>query len=679
MDSSTWTVSIDAGGTFTDAIARSTAGEVRVAKVASTPDDPSRGLSNSITALAEAGLPIDQVSLLCHGTTVATNAILTDQLARIALVTTRGFRDVMGYRQASRPSVYSLSPERPKDLVERRARIEIDERIDSRGQVLTELTDAEIARVVDEVVALNPEAVAVSLLFSYLNDEHERRIGEALSAALPGVPISLSSEVAREFREYPRTATTVINAALRPIVGRYLVRAEGAVGAAGLTSPFMVMQSNGGSVPAERAEQQSHQLVLSGPAGGVAGLINLAEEHGVGNLISLDMGGTSTDVCLVRNRRAPFAREQHVQDHVLLAPTIDIHTIGAGGGSIAWTDSTGRLRVGPLSAKAVPGPASYGRGGTEPTITDAHVVLGTLGGGELAGGLQLDKDAAKSAMARVGDVLGYDPEETAEAILAIGLAHMVQAVRKVSVERGLDPKEFSLVPFGGAGPLHAGLLLRHLGLKSVIVPKQPGLFSADGLLVAGLRFDESRTVLSTLDSENLEWLAEWFEDAATTGREQLVADGVPESSIIATASADCRYLGQGYELTIPLDGHDPSALASAAEKFHAAHEELYGHSNRGETIELVTVRMAVTGSLGRVVGQKTNTESGNPEIGRKQVRIPGVGNCDVPVIDRSRLAVGSKVDGPAIIQQMDSTTFVLNDQVIVVSDQGDLIITENER
>lgn len=679
MSGDNWTVSIDAGGTFTDAIARSSRGEVAVAKVASTPRDPSEGLSNAILALAGRGLPLGRVNLLCHGTTVATNAILTGELAHVALVTTAGFRDVMGYRQSSRPDVYSLTPERPTELVPRRARVEADERIDSRGAVLTPLAQTEIDRVVAEVAALKPAAVAVSFLFSYLNDEHERRIGDALAKALPGTPISLSSEVAREFREYPRTATTVINAALRPVVGRYLTRAEKAVGRAGLDAPFLVMQSNGGSVPAERAEPQSHQLVLSGPAGGVAGLVHLAEEHGVDNLISLDMGGTSTDVCLVRGRRAPFAREQHVHGHTLLAPTVDIHTIGAGGGSIAWVDATGRLRVGPQSARAVPGPASYGRGGTEPTITDAHVVLGTLGGGELAGGLELDRDAALASMRRVGDPLGMDPEETAEAILAIGLAHMVQAVRKVSIERGLDPKEFALVPFGGAGPLHAGLLLRHLGLRSVIVPRQPGLFSADGLLVAGLRFDDSRTVLTRFDAEALTELVHWYGEAAAAGRRRLTADGVPPEAITVLASVDCRYRGQGYELTVPLPDHGTAGLSRAADLFHEAHAELYGHANRGEDVELVTVRIAVTGALGRVAGARAEPAAGQETlIQRRLVRIPGSGAADVDVYDRAQLPEGRTFSGPAIVQQMDSTTLVLAGQTATVAPQGDLIITEEQ-
>ncbi|BBY28491.1 hydantoinase/oxoprolinase family protein [Mycolicibacterium sediminis] len=681
MEPSSWTVSIDAGGTFTDAVARSADGRVLVAKVASTPDDPSRGLANAVSSLVMRGMPVADVALLCHGTTVATNAVLTGNLASVALVTTRGFRDVMGYRQSSRPSVYSLVPDRPVELVERRARLEVDERLTSTGQVLTPLTDCEIARVVAEVRGLDVQAVAVSLLFSYLDDTHERRLGDALRSALPGVPVTLSSEVAREFREYPRTATTVLNAALRPVIGGYMLRAADALEGVGVEASFLVMQSNGGSVPAARADDAAHRLVLSGPAGGVAGLVATAERHGLDDVISLDMGGTSTDVCLVRNRRIPFTTSQVVSDHVLLAPTVDIHTIGAGGGSVAWTDRTGRLRVGPQSAKAEPGPASYLRGGVEPTITDAHVVLGTLGTDELADALVLDRGAACTAVDRIARELRLSTEEAAEAILAIGLAHMVRAVRKVSVERGLDPRQFTLVPFGGAGPLHAGLLLRHLGLRSVLVPSWPGLFSADGLLVAGLRLDDSQTLLARFDDGSVPRIAEWFETAAHAATDQLRRDGVPGDEITVTASVDCRYLGQGYELNVGLSGWGADELRTIPESFHAAHAERYGHANRDEPVDLVTVRIAAVGSYARVESA-VDSKTGSGDVGRalvthRDVRIPGFEPARVPIYERTRLRADDVVDGPVIIRQMDSTTVVLDGQRVQVLDGGDMLVTED--
>lgn len=676
-------MSIDAGGTFTDAVARCGDGRVLVAKVASTPDDPSRALSTAVASLASKGMPVEDVSLVCHGTTVATNAVLTDNLAPVALLTTRGFRDVMGYRQSSRPDVYSLTPQRPSELVERFARIEVAERITSTGEVLVALEDAEIERVIAQASELDVEAIAVCLLFSYIDDSHERRLGEALRAALPGVPVTLSSEVAREFREYPRTATTVINAALRPVIGGYMQRAAAALSGAGLTAPFLVMQSNGGSVPAARADDGAHRLVLSGPAGGVAGLVASAARHGLDDVISLDMGGTSTDVCLVRARRIPFTTTQTVKDHVLLAPAVDIHTIGAGGGSIAWTDQTGRLRVGPQSAKADPGPASYLRGGVEPTITDAHVVLGTLGTDGLADDLVLDRDAAAAAVDRVGLVIGMDTEDAAEAILAIGLAHMVRAVRKVSVERGLDPRKFTLVPFGGAGPLHAGLLLRHMGLHSVLVPSWPGLFSADGLLVAGLRIDDAQTVLTAFDERSLPVIAGWFAETAESATRQLVEDGAQDGHVTVSASVDCRYVGQGYELNVPLSGWGSEDLAAIPERFHAAHAERYGHANRDEPVEVVTVRIMAVGDYGRPeFGAADAGLTGGVDravVARSRVRIPGFAAAEMAVYERSMLTGGDRVDGPAIIRQMDSTTVLLAGQQAVVGTDGDIVITDGGR
>jgi len=678
-----WTISIDAGGTFTDAIARSSAGEVREAKVASTPQDPSLGLRNAVAALEALGVRLSDVSLVCHGTTVATNATLTGALGRAALVTTRGFRDVLGYRQQNRPDVYSLTPRRPAELVPRELRFEVTERLDSAGRVLQPVDRDELDAIIERLREAQPEAIAVSLLFSYLNDEHERAVGEALRAAFPDTPISLSSEVAREFREYPRTATTAINAALRPLVEAYLARAGGALAASGVGSQLLVMQSNGGSVPAVRAGADAHRLVLSGPAGGVAGLQALAASLDEPNLISLDMGGTSTDVCLLRDATIPFTTVQEVQDHTLLAPTVDIHTIGAGGGSIAWIDQSGSLKVGPVSAKAVPGPASYGRGGVEPTISDAHVVLGTLGAGKLAGGLVIDRDLAVAAVDRIARPLGMTAEEGAEAILAIGLAHMIRAVRKVSVERGLDPREFSLVPFGGAGPLHAGLILHHLTLKNVIIPLRPGLFAADGLLVAGLKLDRSQTLLFEAEARRIPEIARWFDETSAETTEQLVSDGVDPERAEHAASVDCRYRGQGFELNLALPGWGPEQLAWIPELFHAAHHERYGHSNAEEPVEIVTVRLTSTGGIEREAERAVPvTARALPEeavVAEREVLLPGFGATRTPVIERSALPAGAEFTGPAIIQQMDATSVILPGQLVRVTSTLDLIITEPTR
>ncbi|CAA9341329.1 MAG: N-methylhydantoinase A [uncultured Nocardioidaceae bacterium] len=680
MASTRWTVSIDVGGTYTDATAKSSSGATAVAKVPSTPEDPARGLAAAIAELVAQGVDARGITLVAHGTTIATNAMLTGQLARVALVTTEGFRDVLGYRAGSRPDVYSLHPARPDALVDRELRLEVAERISSRGEVLTPLGQDEVDRVVARLQELGPASIAVSLLFSYVDARHEEQLGRALRAAFPRLPVTLSSEVAREFREYPRTVTTVINAALRPVVGAYLSRAGDEV-VRRTGASFVVMQSNGGCVTAERGEAASHRLVLSGPAGGAAGLVRVAAQHGLDKVISLDMGGTSTDVCLVRDGQLPVVASQEFADHKLLAPAVDIHTVGAGGGSIAWVDRTGRLRVGPQSARAVPGPACYGRGGTDATVTDAHAVLGTLGSSALAGGLELDRDAARAAVGRLGEQLGRGVEETAEAVLALAVAHLVRALRRVSVERGLDPRDFTLVPFGGAGPLHAGLLLRQLGLRSVLVPRRAGLFSAEGMLSAGLRIDDSQTVLESVATADAAVLADWFDERSRALREQLERDGVPPADIRTDMAADCRYVGQGFEIPVRIEAWNDSTVDQLTEAFHREHARLYGHANESEPVELVTLRVSARGAFPDAVESRQPRGDGVPAptalLGRSQVRIPGSGGtASVEVWDRTALEVGDLLHGPCIVSQMDSTTVVLEGQEALVHDSGDLVLTD---
>ena len=687
MGSELWTVSIDVGGTYTDAIGRRSDGAMVVAKVPSTPTDPAQGLAAAVVSLVGQGVPIECINLVCHGTTVATNAVLTNSLAKVALVTTEGFRDVLAYRNGSRPQVYSLTPERPHELVPRERRFELRERVSSTGEIVTPLTEEAVNRLVANVVEAEPEAVAVCLLFDFLNDLNERKVGMALRAAMPNVPITLASEIVREFREYPRMSTAVINAALRPLVSKYLKHASDALEGLGISGRLLVMQSNGGCAPVSRAQDEAHRLILSGPAGGVAGLTRLSRAHGVTHAISLDMGGTSTDVCLVRDGFVPLSTTQHIRDHQVLAPAVDIHTIGAGGGSIAWVDNTGRLRVGPDSAKAEPGPVSYSRGGKQPTLTDAHVVLGTLGAAKLAGGMTLDREAAVTALAGLGDKLGVTgmntasvAQEIAHSIIAISVAHMVRALRKVSIERGLDPRDFTLVPFGGAGPLHAGLLVRHLQLRDALIPMRPGLFSAEGLLSAGLRLDDSQTVLRTYSKDFPREAATWFKERIVTLTEQLVSDGVDPNSVNVALMADCRYIGQGYELPTLLPGSRLPDIEALPAAFHALHMERYGHSSESEDIEVVTLRITVMGGIPTAT-EKT-ISAGNPKpaaaarLAVENVFVPGFEQSAVPVWDRNALLAGNVLRGPAIIHQMDATTLILDGQRATVTPLGDLLIEE---
>jgi len=688
-----WVVGIDIGGTFTDAIAISADGEVRVAKVPSTPTDLGLAFERALTALADAGVRPASVLMIFHGTTVATNALLTERTARVTLATTRGFRDVLGYRTGSRPVVYDLTQTRPRELVRRRDRIEVAERLSGLGEIVTELTPAEIDRVAQAVAARMPEAVAVSLLFSYLDDRHEKLLGDAIAARLPGVPVTLSSAVAREFREYPRTTTAVINAALRPVVGSYLLKLRSRVASLGIAPPLQIMQSNGGCLPAGRAAEQAHRLVLSGPAAGVAGAAALGARYGIRQLVSLDMGGTSLDVCLIPDGVPPVTARQEIDGSPVLAPAVDIVTVGAGGGSIVEVDRAGRLRVGPDSAGAMPGPAAYGHGGDRATVTDAHVVAGTLPASlPLAGQLPLDAIAAHEVIEPVAAALGLQVPDAVDGIVQLAVAQMTSALRRVSVQRGIDPRDYTLVAFGGAGPLHAGLLLRGMGFRSVLIPRFPGLFAASGLTSTDIRVDDSRTVLRVLRPELLGELAGWY---AAAGREltaQLRRDGVAAGAVRLAASADCRFLGQGYELNVPLQATGRRAITALASRFLEQHLRTYGHADPQQEVEVVNVRLSAFGRLPVRPGDgppeppaparaeppaRPASVPTSARAGTVLARLPGTPAArELPVYPRDRIGPFQAVTGPAIVHQLDTTTIVLPDQRARADELGSMWLEE---
>jgi len=685
-----WVVGIDVGGTFTDAIAASADGEVRVAKVPSVPADQSLAFEHALLALADAGVRPDSVLMIVHGTTVATNALLTGETARVVLVTTSGFRDVLGYRNGCRPLVYDLTQPRPRQLVRRRDRIEVAERLSGRGDVVTPLRPGEIERVAAAVAAARPQAVAISLLFSYLDDAHERLLAEAIASRLPGVPVTASAQVAREFREYPRTSTAVINAALRPVVGSYLLRLRSPAGSRDVAPPpLQIMQSNGGCLPADRAAEQAHRLVLSGPAAGVAGAVALGARYGLRQLISLDMGGTSLDVCLVPDGIPPVTATQEIDGSPILAPAVDIVTVGAGGGSIAQVDRAGRLRIGPESAGAVPGPAAYGAGGDRSTLTDAHVVAGTLPASmPLAGQLSLDAAAARAVVEPVAWRLGLPVRLAADGIIRLAVAQMTAALRRVSVQRGIDPREFTLVAFGGAGPLHAGLLLREMGFRSVLVPRYPGLFAASGLTSTGIRVDDSRTMLRVLRPELFAELATWYSAARASLTKRLRRDGVAAGTIRLAASADCRFLGQGYELRVPLPAPGRRGVATLASRFADLHLRTYGHADRGQDVEIVNVRMSAFGALPHTSpggGDRPAAPSTRPPTpapasalaGRVTAQLPGASSArELRIYDRELIDAGRAVSGPAIVHQLDTTTVVLPGQRARVDELGSMWLEE---
>jgi len=679
-----WTVGVDVGGTFTDAVAVATDGSLATAKVVSTPDDPSRALLEALDALSAEGVAPEHVERLVHGTTVATNALLTGALARVVLCATDGFTDLLTIRTGQRPDMYDLFQPRPADLVSDDDRVAVQERIAADGTPARPLTPVEIERVVRAVARRAPESVAIVLLFSYLAPAHEEQLGRALRAALPEVPVTLSSEVSREIREYPRAATTAVAAGLRPVMERYLERAGTGAAAQGIRAPLLVMESAGGLVPAARAAREPHRLILSGPAAGVAGAMVVGARLGMADLLALDMGGTSVDVCLVRGGHAPVTGLQRHEGAPLNVSALEIATAGAGGGSIAWLDSAGGLHVGPQSAGATPGPAAYGQGGADPTVTDAHLAVGTLDEGTpLAGRLRLDRAAAERALMRLAGPLGMSVDATAEGVLAIATAHLAGAVRRVSTERGIDPRGLPLVAFGGAGPLHATRLMRDLGLCEVVVPRSPGLLCAVGLAGADERLDAAQTVMVRLDRTAPAALAAWFRAATVELRNRLAADGIPADGTQFLASADCRYVGQGHELSILLAGMLVRDLRGLEHAFHAAHIARYGHAAPGEPVEAVTLRLNAVGRLDHPPaasvprGATDHHPDGAALRGTRNVLLPAApGRVPVQVWRRDRLRAGDRLAGPCIVEQLDATTLVPPGMRAVVGRWGDLRIRE---
>ncbi len=682
-----WTVGVDVGGTFTDAVAVSSDGRLATAKVVSTPDDPAQALLDALAALAAQGVAPRSIARFVHGTTVATNALLTGDLARVVLCATDGFTDLLSIRTGQRRDLYDMFQPRPAELVQEADRVAVRERLAADGAAVRVLTEGEIGRVVRAVGRRRPASVAIALLFSYIDPLREERLGAALRAALPGVPVTLSSEISREIREYPRTVTTTVAAGLRPVMERYLERAGAAAAARGVGAPLLVMESGGGLVPADRAAREPHRLILSGPAAGVGGAIELGVRLGLPDLLALDMGGTSVDVCLVRDGRAPVTGLQHHDGAPLTVAALDIATAGAGGGSIAWLDAAGALRVGPVSAGATPGPAAYGRGGDRPTVTDAHLVAGALDEATpLAGRLALHRAPAEAALRRLAGPLGLTLDETAEGILAIATEHLAGAVRRVSIERGIDARGLPLVAFGGAGPLHATRLLHELGLGEVIVPRSPGLLCAVGLAGADERLDIAQTVMARLDPGAAPRLADWFRGAARELRARLAADGINADRATIQASADCRYVGQGHELPIALDGMQVRHLRALAPAFHATHRDRYGHAATGEPVEVVTLRLSAVGRLDhpRPADVARGTGDHRPDVhasrGRRPVLLPGARTpVAVDVWSRDDLRAGDRLDGPCIVEQLDATTLVLAGMRAEVGRWGDLRIRELAR
>jgi N-methylhydantoinase A len=653
---------VDVGGTFTDAVLFD-GEQLHTAKLPTTPGDQSRAVIAAVKAVLElAGSDASEIEAFAHGMTVGTNALLEERGARTALIASRGFADVLEIGRQDRPQLYRLCAPKPTPLVGEELRFEAAERIGPQG-VIEPLGEAEPGRLAELVRDSGAEAIAICLLFSYLDPSHERRIAEHLRSELPGVHVSASHEVLPRFREYERCSTTAIDAYLSPLLGRYLARLEESAGSAGLPAP-LVMQSSGGVASAGEAARAGAWSVLSGPAGGAVGAGLLAQLSGDGNALGFDMGGTSCDVCVVEEGEVKRTDSRTIAGRVIQLPMVDVHTVGAGGGSIGWRDGGGALRVGPQSAGAEPGPACYGRGGSEPTVTDANLILGRLAAdSKLAGDVRLDADAAEKAVASLASSLDLGLVETAEGIVRIANQEMVRALRVVTVERGIDPRRFALLPFGGAGPMHAAEIAAELEIDRILCPRAGGVLSALGLCASDRRRDTTRTVMLAGEDFTAERVAAAVEElVARLGGDP---DATPE------VTYEMRYAGQAFEL--PVSGSTRPDPAELAERFARAHEQLYGHRDPEAEVVLVHIRLAMVTAGAR---PRPTASTGTVEHGSRRVRFDGEW-LPTPVL-RGEPTAATEAEGPVVFE-LPQSTFVVPPGWTATVDGSGTIVTERRR
>jgi len=650
---------VDVGGTFTDAVLIDD-GVVHTAKVPTTPGEESAGVMSAIGAVLErAGADAADVSAFAHGMTVGTNALLEERGARTALIATRGFADLLEIGRQDRPHLYRLCAPKPAPLIEPELRLEADERIGPDG-VVTALGDKEPERLAELLREQGAEAVAICLLFSYLDPRHERQIAAHLREHLPGVHVSASHEVLPRFREYERCSTTTIDAYLSPLLGRYLGRLSEATERAGLPRP-LVMQSSGGVAPAEEAARAGAWSVLSGPAGGAVGAGLLARASGDGNALGFDMGGTSCDVCVVEDGEVRRTDSRQIGGRTIQLPMVDVHTVGAGGGSIGWRDAGGALRVGPRSAGAEPGPACYGHGGSEPTVTDANLLLGHLAAdSRLAGGVALEVEAAQAAVGALARSLDLDPLETAAGIVRVANQEMVRALRVVTVERGIDPRGFALLPFGGAGPMHAAAIAAELGIATILCPRASGVLSALGLCASERRRDTARTVMLAGDEFNARRIAAEV-DALVSSAGTGIGQARPE------VVYEMRYAGQAFELPVP-GPVDPDP-ADLEQRFERAHEDRYGHRDPEGEVVLVDIRLAMVAPGPEP--RPAAAAGGNLAESTRPVHFEGEW-IETPVL-RGEPAAGSKAEGPVVFELPEATLILPPGWSAEVDEAGTII------
>lgn len=677
-------VTVDTGGTFSDFVYfDETTEEVTIAKVPSTPDDPSRAILAGVDLLIARGVKPADIAYFCHGTTVGTNALLEGKGVKTGLVVTEGFRGVYEVQEQSRPhgpQIFDIFYDKPAMLAPQSRTIEARERVAFDGEVLLPLDEAHLREGVRALKKTGVDSVAVCLLFSFLHPQHEKRVREVIEEEMPGCNVSLSCEIVPQIREYYRLSTTVINAYLQPILARYIANLDGRLSGAGVNTPQKyIMQSNGGMSTFAATAKKAVATVLSGPAGGITACIQTCRTTPYQNLITFDMGGTSCDVALIKDGEPSIANRGKIEGRDIALPMIEINTVSAGGGTLAHVDRFGSLIVGPESAGAVPGPACYSRGGTQPTITDCNVVLGYLSPDNFLGGkMALDVKAAHEAVkTAVADPLKLGVEEAAEGVVTIINVKMQEAIKAISTMRGHDLRDFMLLAFGGAGPLHAGQIAQNLGMAGVVVPLYPGVYSAMGLLMSDVKHDYIRSRLAAIDRVSEDEINAPFAELAEDARRDLAEEGFGESSVRIEAALDMRYAGQGYEITVPCEWPLKAGdRAKLRERFDDLHAESFGHTAPEETVEIVSWRLRGVG-LVPPVKQRTFAPEGVPLSAAlretRRMRFDGR-DMDCPVYQREKLDVGVTFQGPAVVDQLDCTTVVFPGQTVKIDEYRNMII-----
>ncbi|MGB6009283.1 hydantoinase/oxoprolinase family protein [Castellaniella sp.] len=680
-------ISADVGGTFTDIIlADGRRNTVYADKVLSTPGSSQAIIEGIQLVAGQAGIRPSEIDVFVHGFTIATNAWLTRSGARVVLAVTQGFRDVLEIGTQRRPLSYSLKHPATAPLAPRSQVVEVAERMDAFGRIVTDFSDQDAAAVAERICAMEPEAVAISFLFSYLNPVHEDRLAAAILARRPDLTIYKSADINPQAQEYPRTNTTVTSAYVGPIVDRYLTALQAALPGIGMTAPLLLMRSDGGVATAQTACRQPVNMLLSGPAGGVVAALSISERHQIPNLITFDMGGTSADFSLIADGQAATATERSMGGEILRMTSLDISTISAGGGSIGSVDLGGAIRVGPESAGSNPGPACYGRGGTRPTLSDAALIMGLLDKDvRLANGLTLDLDRAVAAMqADIGDTLNIRAEEAAFGMVAIANAQMAQAIRSLSVEKGFDVRAFSLLSFGGAGSLFAPFLMDELDMREIVIPARPGVFSASGLLLSDIKYHFQSPFPRALDELSAQDIGHVLSELRVRADAAFERDGIEPARRAYRFAADMRYIGQVHELVVPMaDGSDTDEAQTwqrddMLTRFVRLHEQTYGFSDLSMPCEVVNLRLEAIGTISRPDTEESSPPAtpGKPSSRRTLYLGPDWGHVDADIYERRRLGANQRIQGPAVITQADTTILLLPDQTARV-DNGLLRVSKH--